>query len=167
MKTVYRSAVTKCFHALFSEQFPQFMLRKGRDRDMPGSRLYCRVISNCLVLFVHLLIHNNADKFNLDIGHGPSDSPPIKSFFAKPPEMLALPSSLFRLTEFWADRDPWWVIEPFIPGWSGNDPLPEQMYLPRVEALVADAVARLAEHGQPYFNQVVMRHGGSEASTAV
>ena len=167
MKTAYRSAVTKCFHALFSEQFPQFVLRKGRDRDMPGSKLYRHVVSDRLVLFVYLIIHDNADAFNVDIGHGPSDSPPDESFFAKPPEMLALPSSLFRLTEFWADRDPWWVIEPFSPGRNGNDPLPEQMYLPRVEALVTDAVARLAEHGQPYFDQVVRRHGGSEASTAV
>ena len=167
MKSVYRNAVAKLFHALFSEQFPQFNLRKGCDKDMPGSRLYRRVISDDLILFVYLIIHDNADEFNIDIGHGPTESPPIESFFTKPPEMLALPSSLFRLTEFWADRDPWWVVQPFSPGWSGNDPLPKQAYLPRVEALVTDAVARLAEHGQPYFDQVILRHSASGASKSV
>jgi len=166
MKTAYRSAVVKRFHALFSAQFPQFVLRRGRDRDMPGSRLYCRMVSDRLFLFVHLIIHDNADEFNVDIGHGPNTSPPIESFFAKPPEMLALPSSLFRLTEFWADRDPWWVVEPFSPGRTDNAPLPEEEYLPRIEALVAEAVARLAEYERPYFDQVIIRHGGPEASTA-
>jgi len=159
MKSAYRNAVARRFHVLFSGQFPQFVLRKGRDRDMPGSRLYYRVISDSLVLFVYLIIHDNADEFNIDIGHGPSKSPPVESFFGKPAEMLAMPASLFRLTEFWADRDPWWVVEPFSPGWSGSDPLPEHIYLPRVEALVADAVARLAECGRPYFVQVVAKYG--------
>jgi len=163
MKTAYRSAVVKRFHALFSKQFPQFVLWKGRDKDMPGSRLYLRVISDSLVLFVYLIIHDNTDGFNIDIGHGPCESPPIESFFAKPAEMLAMPTSLFRLTEFWADRDPWWVVEPFT---AGNAALPKQIYQPRVEALVTHAVARLAEHGQSYFDQVVIRHGGSGASTA-
>ena len=163
MKTTHRNAVIKHFHAQFSAQFPQFVLRKGRDRDMPGSRLYCRMVSDRLFLFVYLIIHDNADEFNIDIGHGPSESPPVESFFAKPAEMLAMPASLFRLTEFWADRDPWWVVEPIT---TGNAPLPEQTYQPRVEALVTDAVARLAEHGQSYFDQAVIRHGGSGASTA-
>jgi len=164
MKTAYRSAVVKRFHMLFSEQFPQFVLRMGRDKDMPGSRLYRRVVSDSLVLFVYLIIHDNADEFNIDIGHGPDGSPPDETFFVKPAEMAASPASLFRLTEFWTDHDPWWVVEPFR---SGNDALPEQTYLPRVEALVTDAVARFAEYGQPYFDQVVMKHGGLGAFMAV
>jgi len=166
MKTAYRNAVVKRFHALFSAQFPQFVLRRGRDRDMPGSRLYCRTVSDRLFLFVYLIVHDDADDFNVDVGHGPSEAPTIESFFVKPPEMLALPSSLFRLAEFWDDRDPWWVVEPFRPGWTEDVPVPEEEYLPRVEALVAEVVARLAEHGRPYFDQAIVRHGGPEAPTA-
>lgn len=162
MKSVYRRAVAERFHAAFSEQFPQFVVRQGRDRDMPGSRLYRHIVSDSLVLFVYLIIHDNFDKFNLDIGHGPDDGPPVEDFFVNPAAMADSPAALFRLTEFWDERDPWWVVEPYQPSSAA---LSEQTYLPQVELLVKEAVSRLMEYGQPYFTQVIARHDGSNSVT--
>ena len=152
MRKEYAASVRKCFQACLKDVMPQFELRKGEENVAMGDRLYRCVVSSDLILYVYLVIHDNADEFNLDIGHSRNDVFPIEMFFTEPKTTLVAFSTCFRLNELWQEKDPWWVVDESITG-------PPEDCLDKVNGLVDDAINKLKERALPYFEELIATRG--------
>ena len=146
--------------ATLQAAFPEFRLSQ-LQRKANGSRLYQASPHVDLTLFILLVIHDNADEFNLDIGFSLEGLCPEESFFLSPADTLSLPSVLFRLSDFRNDgKDPWWVIEEYLSvdkskaRFKQTDTLalPPEEFTPKIDILIADAVKNLQEYAVPYFD---------------
>lgn len=159
MHSAYTKVVKGKFGAALQTAFPEFRLSR-LQRRAHGGRLYQSSPNAELTLFILLVIHDNADEFNLDIGFSRDGLCPEEDFFLNPNDTLELPSILFRLAEFRGDdKDPWWVLEEYQPvevqkarfAQTGTSTLPPEKFLPETDALIADAVRKLEQYAAPYF----------------
>lgn len=163
----YTKTVEEKFGSALSEALPDFRLSR-LQRNAHGGRFYSQAIGNGVTLFVALILHDNAEEFNIDIGFSRNGLCPEESFFLNPNDTFALPSILFRLSEFWGDKDPWWVIEGYLPvdkqktRWeqTGTIALPPEEFNPKIDVLIVDATQCLRQYAVPYFaalrNQTTM-----------
>ena len=157
----YTKVVKAGFGAALQAALPEFSVSRLQRKS--GGCLYQSSPGAGLTLFIDLIIHDNADEFTLDIGFSRDGLCPEEDFFLNPGDTLTLPGILFRLTEFRGDdKDPWWVIEDYLPvavgkarfAQTGTIALPPEEYLPRIDALIADAVKKLQQYAVPYFDSL-------------
>lgn len=155
----YIKIVKAKFGAALQAALPEFYLSR-LQRKANGGHLYQSSPRVDLTLFIILIIHDNADEFNLNIGFSRDGLCPEEAFFLSPVDTLALPGVLFRLSEFRGDdKDPWWVIEDYVPVEKqkarfeqiGTVALPPEEFTPKIDALIADAVKELKQYAVPYF----------------
>lgn len=159
MHKAYTKTFKEKFSSALSVALPDFRLSR-LQRNAHRGRLYSQNAGNGVTLFVALILHDNADEFSIDIGFSRDGLCPEESFFLAPNETLALPSVLFRLSEFWGDKDPWWVIEEYLPidkqktrmEQAGTIALPPEEFNPKIDTLVSDAIRGLQQYAVPYFN---------------
>ena len=162
MHSAYTKIVKEKFGAALQVIFPEFRVSRLQRKSSGGS-LYRASAFAGLTLFILLIIHDNADEFNIDIGFSRDGLCPEESFFLNPNNTLGLSSVLFRVSEFRADeKDPWWVIEDYLSvdklkarfEQTGTAALPPNEYLPRIDALIADALTTLQQYAVPYFHML-------------
>lgn len=161
----YTKVVKAKFGAALQEALPEFQPSR-LQRKANGGCLYQCMSGDSLTLFILLVVHDNADEFNLDIGFSGDGLCPEGSFFLDPSDTLALPSVLFRLSEFRDDdKDPWWIIEDYLSvekqkaryQQTGTVALPPEEFLPKIDALIADAVESLQRYAVPYFETLIKK----------
>lgn len=167
MKKEYANAVRKSFNLRLQDTFPQFLLRKGEENVASGDRLYRHKVSDDLFLYIYLILNDNNDEFNIDIGHSMNDVFPIESFFVKTAETMVAPEICFRLTEFWDEKDPWWIVEDVISlkaeierkNRTGFSTLLPEEYMPKIDALINESLEKLLRYAVPYFEDLIMMRG--------
>ena len=162
MHSAYTKIVKEKFGAALQVTFPEFRVSR-LQRKSNGGCLYQSSSFAHLTLFILLIIHDNAEEFTLDIGFSRYGLCPEENFFLNPNDTLGLPSVLFRVSEFQDDeKDPWWVIEDYLSvnklkarfEQTGTAALPPNEYLPRIDALIADALTTLQQYAVPYFDML-------------
>jgi len=157
MRKEHANRTRKLFQAHLQNALPQFEARKGELNISPGNRLYRLVVASDLFLYIYLVIHDNADKFNIDIGHSKDDCFPIEVFFVNPKETMAAFSSCFRLNELWQEKDPWWAIQGDM-----TETVIDQ--LSQIDDLMAKAFNDIQNYAVPYFEELVKLRGYHHSS---
>ena len=166
MRKEYAKAVRKEFCARFEKALPQFELSNDKESAGSGARLYELVVSDNLALYICLGMSRNFEEFIVEIAWSEQRRFP-SSYLALEPEPKN--GEIFRhLPRLWNKSNySWWVVEP-------RDSLeeikrrfrefdferpPAELYLPRIPALVEDAVSKIIEYAVPYFEKVAAEHG--------
>ena len=90
----YIKIVKAKFGAALQAALPEFYLSR-LQRKANGGRLYQSSPRVDLTLFIILIIHDNADEFNLNIGFSRDGLCPEEAFFLSPVDTLALPPEEF------------------------------------------------------------------------
>ena len=152
MRKEYANSARKLFQDRLQNALPQFKPRKGELNVSPGNRLYRFVVAGDLSLYIYLVIHDNADEFNIDIGHSKDVRFPIEVFFVKPEETMTVFSSCFRLNELWQERDPWWAIQQDVSDTIGDQSV-------QIGDLMARAFNDIRKYAIPYFEDLIKLRG--------
>ena len=149
---------------MLARELPQFK----RTKNGAGYHIYKWNVGFNLCFYVGLHTHSRDDSFTVEIAWNDRDEFPGMAFGMSPKEMPKKGGFRGPLSGFWTDDDPGWEL---APGWSDEEweeleldgKIPEETpieeAMKKVKPQVANAIARLREHGLPYFAKIAKKFG--------
>ena len=140
--------VVSIFDRQLREKLPQFE-SMGDQEIAPVCRLYGYKTEE-VTFFVLLQMHRYEDSFTVELGWSKVHKWP-EAFSVSPvaPDQAeSKRDARFRLGHLWIDKDVWWDVGPGLVDRLLN------RSTSKIEAQVADAVARVRAEGMSYFDQI-------------
>ena len=168
MRKEYSKEVKSEFEAQLWGAYPQFRNEKWQPSMARNSSLYRFEVNEHLNFFIKLIPHRTFHDFTVEVGWSENEIVPPGRALAKPYEPQDINGAVVRLCIFYLpNSDPWWEVEPkpstkqILRQWKERDLAESDPndYLPRVPAVIADAVAKIKMYAIPYFIRIATERG--------